>query len=350
VRRSAQESGRPARSFRPVAAAAVLAAAASGCAWSLLPPTSARGEATNVVLDGGLAYVALGERGLGVYHVESRSMVEVIAPEAGAESVDDLALADGLLFALDARAPGHLSVYRLTDPRRPLLVSGPMPVPVEPFSGVSAAAGRVVVSGGTKNLTVASYGEGGALAGITAAASLGRGQPDVLLAPDGAIAWVSTHFSWLKATYGVTGLRLETPPASPTPISRLELDGAGFTPGAAKPANFPLESALDGHTLLVAFGAGLAAIDVVDPAAPRLLSVTPLPVRPVNVDAAGGHAAVVGSDPAPRLVLVDVRDPSVPRLERTVDLPSGSSPVAVALGGRHVVVAARAGGVVVVDR
>ena len=346
--RSAQEPRLATRSGRP--AAAVLAAVASGCSLSLLPPTSAPGEAINVVLSGEVAYVALGERGLGVYQLAPRSMAAVVAPQAGAESVDDLALADGLLFALDARAPGYLSAYRLVDPRQPVLVSGPLPVPVEPFSGVSAAAGRVVVSGGTKPLTVASYAPSGPLGEVTASAELGRGQPDVLLAPGGSIAWVSTHFSWFQATFGVTALRLDAPPAPPATLSRLQLTGAGFTPGAAKPANFALETALDGQTLLVAHGAGLAAVDVADAAEPRLLSVTILPVRPVNVDAAGGVAAVVGSDPAPRLVLVDVRDPTAPRVERTVDMPPGSHPVAVALDGRHVVVAARAGGVVVVDR
>ncbi|HET6922403.1 MAG TPA: hypothetical protein VFI16_04570 [Anaeromyxobacteraceae bacterium] len=100
----------------------------------------------------------------------------------------------------------------------------------------------------------------------------------------------------------------------------------------------------------MAHGAGLAAVDVADPAAPRLVSVTPLAVRPVNVDAADGVAAVVGGDPVPRLVLVDVRDPALPRVARTVDLPAGSHPVAVALDARRAVVAARAGGVLVVDR
>ena len=163
--------------------------ALGGCA--LLPPRAGPGEAVNLALSGDLAYVALGEAGLGVFDVRARRMVTVLVPEDGAGSVDDLALADGLLFALDARAPGHLTTYALADARRPARSSGALPVPVEPFSGVSAAGGRVVVSGGTRPLTVAAYGPGGALATGTGSTELGRGQPDVLLAPGGAVAYVS---------------------------------------------------------------------------------------------------------------------------------------------------------------
>jgi hypothetical protein len=277
-------------------------------------------------------------------------MAAVLAPGEGAGSVDDLALADGLLFALDARAPGHLTTYRLADPLRPERVSRPLEVPVEPFSGVSAAGGRAVVSGGTKPLTVAAYDGEGRLGPATAAADLGRGQPDVLVSPGGAVAWVSTHFSLLRATYGITAIALGTPPEPPRTLSRLEIDGAGFTPGAARPASFALEAALDGRTLLVASGAGLSILDVADPAAPRLLSTLPLPVRAVNVDAAGGLAAVVGSVPSPTLVLVDLGDPSAPAVVRVVPLDGGAVPTAVALDGRRAVVAAGPAGLLVVER
>lgn len=349
ARGEGRSARRPSRSAAAAVAAAVLAGG-GGCLGRLLPPTAAPGEATNVVLAGGLAYVALGEAGLGVYDPDARAMVRVLAPPAGAESVDDVALADGWLFALDAREPGHLASYGLADPRRPALASGPVVVPVEPFSGVAAAAGRVVVSGGTRRLTVRAYDRSGALGQAVATADLGRGQPDVLLAPDGGVAFVSTHFSLLRASYGITALGLAPPPESPEPLATLELPGAGFTAGAAKPASFALEAALAGNVLLVACGGGLSVVDVADPRRPRLLRTLSLPVRPVNVDAAGGLAAVVGSDPAPALILVDVRDPASPSIVRTVPLPPESAPTGVALDARRAVVAARAAGVVVVDR
>ncbi|MFO0581951.1 MAG: hypothetical protein U0229_06750 [Anaeromyxobacter sp.] len=331
---------------RAPALVAALAVAAAGAGCALVPPTAGRGEAVNLALAGDLAYVALGEAGLGIYDLEARRMVAVLAPEAGAGSVDDLAVADGLLFALDARTPGYLTTYALAEPSRPRRTAPPLPVPVEPFSGVSASAGRVVVSGGTKPLTLATYGADGALS-VTATTDLGRGQPDVLVAPGGALAFVSTHFSLVRATYGVTALALD---GAPRALSRIEIDGAGFTPGAAKPANFALETALAGSALLVASGAGLSVLDASDPAALRQLAHLTLPVRPVNVDTEGGLAALVGSDPSPTLVLVDVSEPARPALVAALPLPPGASPTAVALDRRRIVVAARAAGVLVVNR
>ncbi|MFT3912844.1 MAG: hypothetical protein QM704_01805 [Anaeromyxobacteraceae bacterium] len=325
-------------------AAALVAAAGAGCA--LRPPVAGAGEAVNLALSGELAYVALGEAGLGVYDLRARRMTTVVPPDGDAASVDDLALADGFLFALDARAPGHLSAYALAEPARPRRLPGALTVPVEPFSGVSADGGRVVVSGGTKVLTVARYGADGALH-ATGEAELGRGQPDVLVAPGGAVAYVSTHFSLLRATYGITALALDAPPRA---LSALEIEGAGFVRGAAKPASFALEAALEGTTLFVASGAGLTVVDVSDPAALRTLGTLALPVTPVNVDVRDGVAALVGSAPTPALVLVDVRRPAEPRLLSVRSLSREVQPTAVALDGERIVIAGRAAGVLVLDR
>lgn len=101
--------------------------------------------------------------------------------------MDDLAVSGVLLFVLDARAPGHLSVLSLRDPVRPTLASPPREVPVGPFSGVSASAGLCIVSGGTSSMTAWRFASTGALAGPVASMDLGRGQPDVLIARDGGL-------------------------------------------------------------------------------------------------------------------------------------------------------------------
>src|SRR5437867_8780978 len=164
--------------------------AGGACNWlalaknSLTYRTTQRGEAANVVAAGSLVYTTSAEDGIAVVDATSGQQIATIAAAAG-ESTDDLALADNLLFALDARPPGHLSVYSLADPRHPRLLGPSHDVPVGPFSGVSAAHGLCVVSGGTSQLTVWRYDASGALTCPIDSIDLGRGQPGVLAAPAG---------------------------------------------------------------------------------------------------------------------------------------------------------------------
>jgi hypothetical protein len=318
-----------------------------GLAWGALTfPTTAPGEAANAVVAGDYAYATRGAEGIEIVRLsdgESRRMAL-----AQGESADDLAVADELLFVLDARPPGALGVYSLADPEAPELRQPPVPVEVGPFSGVSAAAGRVVVSGGTGLLSLREYTPEGRLGSEVASADLGRGQPDVLLAPDGGAAFVSTHsygphFALTVAGLGSAPLRVE-------PRGAVELDSFGFTPGGASPASFPIQSALAGDLLLVAHASGLGLVDVEDPAAPRLLRVLEVGVEPVGIDVEGGIAALVGSEPEPLLVLVDVRDPELSRVLREVALPAGSRPTGVAISESRVVVAAEGAGVLLFDR
>jgi hypothetical protein len=323
-----------------------------GCAWlglgwgALTYPTAAPGDAANVALHEGYAYVARGADGVDVWRLADEPERVARLPAAGA-SVDDLAVADRLLFALDARAPGSLAVYRLDDPAAPALAQPPVEVDVGPFSGVSAAAGRVVVSGGTSSLSLRAYASGGALGAEVATADLGRGQPDALVAADGRHAFVSVHRS--GPHFGVASVALAAAPLRAEPRGLLPLDTWGFTPGGARPASFPLECALAGRLLLVAHAAGLGVVDVSAPDAPRLLSVQGVGVEPVNVDARAGLAALVGSAPRPRLVLLDVASPRQPRILREVPLPEGSRPTGVAIGTAHVVVAAGPAGALFFD-
>jgi hypothetical protein len=288
----------------------------------------------NVVLAGSTAFASRAEGGFAVVDVASGRTVTEIPPPQGSESVDDLALAGRFLFALDANPPGHLSVYAIDDPSHPVLLSGPVAVPVGPFSGVSAANGRVIVSGGTSQMTLRTVDAHGKLGPVLATADFGRGQPDVLLSPDGTSAFVSTHH-W-GPYFGLTTVRVGDTLAE---AASLDLDTYGFTDGGAKPANFPLETALDGDTLLIADVRGLAVASVADLAAPRLLAHLDLGVKAVNVDVRDHLAAVVGSSPRPRLVLVDVSSPASPRIVRTIDLPERSQPTSVAIGAARIAVA-----------
>jgi len=304
-------------------------------------PVTRDGEAANVVMDGSFVYASLGARGLEMIDVRSGKTIGTVPPPAGSESVDDLAIADRLLFVLDARPPGHLSVFSLADPANPTLVSQPVDVPVGPFSGVSAAAGRVIVSGGTSLMSLRPYDARGKLGSVVATIDCGRGQPDVLLAPDGACAFVSTHY-W-GPYFGLTTVRVG--PSSFAKAGSLSLDTYGFTPGGAKPANFPIETALAGDVLLLADLRGLNVISVANLDRPRLVANLDVGVKAVNVDVRDHLAAIVGSSPRPLLVLVDVAAPSSPRIVRSIPLPEGSYPTGVAIGATHVAVACHRQGV-----
>jgi hypothetical protein len=323
-------------------ALACLALALAGC--SLTYPSLRSGEAAHVAVNGGVAYVALGGPGIEVLDVERGERVVLVAPAPGSGSSDHLSVADDLLFVLDARR-GTLTVYSTADARAPRRVDGPVAVPVGPFSGVSAGGGRVIVSGGTSELTVLAYDAAGRLGAARATADLGRGQPEVEIGADGRRAVVSTHFT--QPDFGLTTLRVEAPPRAPVVEGRLLLPEAGFTPGGSKPANFPLVAHLAGDRLYAAHGAGLAVVDVTRFAAPRLERVLPLGIAPVAVAGDATTLAVVGSSPRPRLVLLDAASLEI---VRSVELPADAKPLDVALTPSRVVVAAGPRGAIILAR
>jgi hypothetical protein len=324
--------------------ALILVPVVQGCAWvgltwgALTYPTTQSGETANVVSNGAWAYATRGGAGLEVLNLAATPPVRTFQPlPPGVESADDLALADGLLFVLDARAPGHLAVFSLADPARPALAGAPVAVEVGPFAGVSAAHGRVVVSGGTSRLSLRAYDAAGRLGADVTTADLGRGQPDVLLCPFGRYAFVSAH-DW-GPYFSLKIARLSDAGALEVEHS-LSLSTYGFTPGGAKPANFPIEAAFQDRLVYVASADGLRVIRLAPAAAPELLAHLELDLQPVNIDVRDGIAVVVGSAPAAALVFVDVRKPTRPRVLESFALPEGSRGTGVALTDSHAVVAA----------
>jgi hypothetical protein len=159
---------------------------------------------------------------------------------------------------------------------------------------------------------------------------------------------VSTHFGLLADTFGLTTVGIGQGPARS--LATLEIEGAGFSPGGSRPANFPLETALSGDRLLVACGSGLVAVDVREPARPALAEVIDIGLAGVNVDARGTDVAIVGSSPEPTLVWLESREGRTLVVRGRVALPAGSHPTGVALGESFAVVAAQEAGLVVVGR
>jgi len=328
--------------------------AAGSCRWVSLAATALtyreiqRGEAANVVARDTLVYATKAQDGLAIVDAGSGAILVALPPPAGSESVDDLATASDLLFVLDARPPGHLSAYSLTDPLHPRLVSPPRDVPVGPFSGVSANGGLCIVSGGTSELTAWRYDSSGVLTGPVATTDLGRGQPDVLVARDGQRAYVSTHYR--GPYFGLDVVRYDPAAQQMEKLAELELDGAGFTAGGAKPANFPIEAALlSADTVLVGHARGVAVIGTDDPRRPTVLAQIDVGGPVVNVDALDRVAVAAVSGPEPALVVLDFSGPQA-RVIKRIPLAPGTLPAGVALTATHVVVAARDRGVLVFER
>ena len=327
------------------------ALALGACGWpgliagAVSTPTSAVDASTNVVVADGIAYVARSARG--IERIELRSGRRALsAVPAHADRVDDLAVADGLLFALDATPPGRLSTFRIAHDGTLHAVTD-VQVPVGPFSGVAAAGGHVIVSGGTSSLSLFRYRRDGSLESSPSLADFGRGQPDVALADGGLVALVSTHVSGPR--FGLTIADVSDRPLALRERGYLELPGAGFTAGGFHPANFPLQSAAFGDVVLVAHGGGLSVLRAPPGRAPSLLAWNDLGVQAtaIAVDASRSLAYVVGAAPRPQLLTLDLRQPSHPRVVARDALMAYGSPSAIALDATHLVVALQGGGVLI---
>ena len=341
--------------FRRALLAATLAATLLGaaCNWlslaanALTYDTLRAGEAGNVAAADSIVYATQGAAGLIWLDGGSGKRLGSLVPPAGLGSIDDVAVDGALLFALDAEPPGHLAVFLLANPFQLTLVSAPRPVGVGPFSGVSAANGVVMVSGGTSQLTVWHYDAEGELEGPLATADLGRGQPDIVVASNG-FAYASTHY-W-GPYFGLDVLRYDSLVHVVAVLSELRLDGAGFTSGGAKPANFPIDVATFGaDTLLLAFAKGVAVIGISNPAAPQILRVIDIGGKAVSIDTRGSTAAAAVAAPNPAVVILEFSGRAGPVLKR-ISLPPGTNPAGVALTGSRVAVAARGRGVLLIDR
>jgi hypothetical protein len=334
-----------------LALAGTVAAAGSGwlglVAGALSTPTSADDASTNLVVADGVAWIAHSRRGLARIDLATGARRD-FAPAAPADRIDDVAFADGLLFALDATPPGHLLVFRIDVDGTPRRVAA-TPVPVEPFSGVAAGGGHVIVSGGTSALTLRRYAADGTLS-APVEADYGRGQPDVALVPGGHVALVSTHVQGPR--FGLTVADITDAPLGLHERGYVELRGAGFTAGGFHPANFPLQAAAFGSRVLVAHGGGLDVLDAPPGQAPVLVGSTPLALQAtaIAVDADARRAFVAGIGDGAQWLEIDLADARAPRILARHPLPPAGTPGAIALDDRHLVVALQGGGVRVLAR
>jgi hypothetical protein len=328
-----------------------LALCLSACDWISLAANAATydtlrtGDVGNVVVVGDRAYATLGEQGILIRSLVTDDTARIALPP-GIESADDVATADGLLFVLDARPPGHVASLSLATAERPVWQKRVLDVPVGPFSGISAREGLLVVSGGTSLLTLWRYGSDGLQGDMVSSIDLGRGQPDVLLGARG-VAYVSTHYR--GPHFGIDVIRWNATRNVLELIATLPLEGAGFTAGGSKPANFPIEMALaNDSTLLVAHARGVAVIDVRDPRMPTVARIIDVGGRAVSVDADSAQAVVSVAAPRPGIQLVTWGTGRV--ASHGIALPPGTNPAGIAFTQRHILLAARDRGLVTWSR
>lgn len=324
------------------------------CGWpdliagALSTPTSVDDASANVMIADGAAYVARSVRGIERIDLASGKRT-LTAPPMPADRIDDLAVADGLLFALDATPPGHLLVYRL-ERNGSLRHVALTEVAVGPFSGVAAGGGHVIVSGGTSELSLRRYDAEGGLSEKPVTADFGRGQPDITLAASGHIALISTHVQGPR--FGITVADITDQPLALHERGYVELPGAGFTDGGFRPANFPLQSVALGDVVLVAHGGGLSVLDAPAGQAPTLVGTTDIALRAtaIAVDRERRLAYIAGASPRPDLLTLDLADPRAPRVIERHALPATGSPSAIALDATHLVVALQGSGVTILAR
>ena len=324
--------------------AATIAAVAShrwlALAWNAWHyPVARPTDRSQISISDQRAYIAAGVDGIEVVDLATARRVSLLSPPDPADRIDDVAAADGWLFALDATAPGYLLVYSLANPDQPEFAGQSVAVPVGPFSGVSAAAGVVAISGGTSQLTLREYDATGRLDSNVVTADFGRGQPDIALRPDGKLAAVSTHsfgpnFSMTLAEVRRAPLRLQT-------ISHVDLPQAGFTAGGYKPAHFPLVSAWQGDRLYIAHGGGLSVIDATDPQQPRVLADDPRPRPAMDIAVTANTLDIVRAGAQPAILRYRLDREAAPVLIAIRLLTSTNEPGAIASEGPYTLITLR---------
>jgi hypothetical protein len=304
-------------------------------AWGY--PQAAPSARTQIVVARGHAFIAAGIEGIEVIDLAQGKRVALLSPRAPLDRIDDLAVADGWLFALDATPPGFLQVFALdsTGLRGPF--GAATPVAVGPFSGVAAAAGRVVVSGGTSLLSLHEFDADGRLGGGAAEADFGRGQPDIALRADGRLAVISTHL--YGPEFGLTFVAIERSPLRLHELGRMRLGNAGFTRGGYKPAHFPMVAAWQGDRVYLADGGGLTVIDASDPRHPRLLSQDRRAQPAMDLAVAGNTLVVAVAGDTPSLLRYRLVRSGMPALVSNWRLPAHTRPAAIAIDGDNSLIA-----------
>lgn len=311
-------------------------------------PSLASGGCTNVVIVADYAYGACGNQIEVVSLADfGRTLINVAA--------DDIA-ADAELGLLFTQSQTQLSLLNLTNPAEPAVVTSAT-TNFSAFSGVSAANGVVVVSGGAggSNTQVYTYTNTSLTLATNGIPSIdsATGNPDVHLSPtaSGVTAFYSQDIGGV-ANFAIQPVAIDLSGAVTEIGADIVLAAASFGfEDAFSPANFPVESEfLDGQLFVAHFAAqGIEVIDTTDGDlnGNTRLPVIGLPYEPTNIATDGTVLFVVGLTND----TVDIIDPAAGSVTGSLspDQPL-LAPVGVAASLTFVAVADRTNGLVLISR
>lgn len=300
----------------------------------------------NVVIVNGYAYAACGnEIEVAELATFERSLIDVSANDITFDADEQL---------LFTQAGNVLTALDITNPAQPSVL-GTVNTNFSAFSGVSAANGVLVVSGGAGGSNTQVYTYSNSDNPITLAANgislvdSATGNPDVTITAtaDGVAAFYSQDIGNV-ANWAIQIAQLDN---SGSVLSVAQ--DVVLTPGAFSfnpvftPANFPVESEFLNNRLYVAnFAAdGIEVIDLEDNN--TLLQPIPLGYEPTNVATDGDQLFVVGVTNN----TIDVIDPASSNVMEGLEPTEGlAQPVGVAASSTHVVVADRTNGLLIITR
>lgn len=308
-------------------------------------PSLALSGCTNTVIVADFAYGACGTE---IEVVSLTNLTRSLIPVAA----DDIA-ADPELGLLFTQSQTSLSVLSLADPAEPSLQNSAT-TNFSAFSGLSAANGVLVVSGGagSSNTQIYTYSASTltlATNGIPEVDSV-TGNPDVSVTATaaGVTAFYSQDIGAV-ANFAIQPVTFDTNGQVINIFTETVLTAGAFAfNDALSPANFPVESEFLNDQLFVAHFAaqGIEVIDLANESM-QLLSPIPLPYEPTNIATDGILLFVVGLTNG----TVDIIDPNAATVTDSLNPDTALlAPVGVAASLTHVAVADRTNGLVVIAR
>lgn len=301
---------------------------------------------TNVVIAEGIAYAACGAE------IEV-AQLDTLERALFFNAADDITIdaGAGLLFT---QAGALLTTFGLSDPFAPDVLSSNN-TNFSAFSGLSAANGILVISGGAGNsdtqvYTYSDTSEPISLAtdGIPAIDNT-TGNPDVHVtaSSDGITAFYSQDIGAV-ANFAIQIADINSSGQAVNVSQDIVLTPGGFNFSTVfVPANFPVESEFLNDRLYIAHFAA-QGVEVIDLANNNtLLPVIPLTYEPTNIATDGEMLFVVGVSHD----TVDMIDPATSSVVAsfTPSTPFGQ-PVGVAASATHIAVADRVNGLVIIAR
>ncbi len=295
---------------------------------------------SNVIIFNGHAYAACG-REIEVIALRSkeRSLINIPA--------DDITVdrSTGTIFI---QSQNSISSLNTSNPLQPI-VTATTSTPFGLFSGIAAANGVVVTSGGTSNTRVFTYTSRSirtARNGISVVDNR-TGSPDVTVVPtsNGARAFYSQDLGSVR-NWGIQIVDLNTNGAvTATPrVTTLSPGPLRNSFNLFTPANFPVESEFLNNKLYVAHFAS-NSVEVINTNTRNTEPSIPLGFTPVNISTDGTSLFVIGLN-GNTVRMINPRNKNV----STISIDNLQQPRGIAVTNQYIAIADRSQGLVLFKR